>query len=178
VQYARSATPGDIASQRGYLLLALGANPPPAVRLVVPAVPLDTLAPIAIRVESADLRPHRVRLRTLAPRGLQPYGPDPEVSVPPFGSVTAETKLLRGSAPRPSRQGLVVLAETIGESPANTSAATAVVDVQADPAWMPRLRGPLLALATLLLALAGYVEKRRRDRRGRAGHADDPPVAS
>jgi hypothetical protein len=162
VQYARSSASGDNASQRGYLLLALGANPRPAVRLSVPEVRLDTLAPIPVRVESADVRPHRIRLRMLAPRGLQPFGPEPEVSVPQFGSVTAEMKVLRGGVPRPSMQGLVLLAETIGETPANASAATATVEVQADPAWMPRLRWWLLALAALLLAAAGYRERRRR----------------
>ena len=164
VQYARSSAAGDTASQRGYLLLALGATPRPAVRLTVPEVRLDTLARIPISVESADVRPHRVRLRMLAPRGLQPYGPEPEVSVPPFGSVTAEMKVLRGGAPRPSMQGLVLLAETIGEEPANASASTAVVDVEGDPARMPRLRWWLLALAVLLLMAAGYAEHRQRRR--------------
>lgn len=162
VQYERSSVPGDTASQRGYLLLALGASPRPAVRLTVGEVRLDTMAAVLIRLESADVRPHRVRLRMLAPRGLQPYGPEPEVSVPQFGSVTAEMKVLRGGAPRPSTQGLVLLAETVGEAPANASAATAMVQVEADPAWMPRLRWWLLALAVLLLAAAGYVEYRQR----------------
>ena len=178
VQYARSAVAGDSASQRGYLLLALGANPPPAVRLTVPPVHLDTMASVVVRIDSADLRAHRVRLRMLTPRGLQPFGPEPEVDVPRFGGVNAEMRLLRGGAPRPSRQGVVVLAETVGEEPASASAATAVVEVQADPAWMPRSRWPLLAVAVLLLAAAGYAEKRRRDRRGRAEHAESPPVAS
>jgi len=70
----------------------------------------------------------------------------------------AEMRLLRGGAPRPSRQGIVVLAETIGEEPANASAATAMVQVEADPARMPRGRWWLLALAVLLLAAAGYAE--------------------
>jgi hypothetical protein len=164
VQYARSSAAGDTASQRGYLLLALGASPRPAVRLTVPDVRLDTLAPIPIRVDSVDARPHRIRLRMLAPRGLQPFGPEAEVSVPQFGSVTAELRVLRGGAPRPSMQGLVLLAETIGEAPANASAATAMVEVEADPARMPRLRRWLLALAVLLLAGAGYSEYRRRGR--------------
>ena len=180
VQYARSSAAGDTASQRGYLLLALGASPRPAVRVIVPEVSLDTLAAVPVRLESADVRPHRVRLRLLVPRGLQPYGPEPEVSVPQFGSVTAEMKLLRGGAPRPSMQGLVVLAETIGEAPANASAATAVVAVEADPAWMPRLRWPLLALAVLFLATAGYMEhrQRRRERRGRVEDAESPPAST
>ena len=177
VQCARSAVAGDTSSQRGYLLLALGANPPPAVRLTVPTVHLDTMASVLVRIDNADLRAHRVRLRMLTPRGLQPFGPEPEVDVPRFGGVNAEMRLLRGGAPRPSRQGVVVLAETVGEEPANASAATAMVEVEADPAWMPRLRWPLLALAVLLLAAAGYAEKRRRDRTGRAEHAENTPVA-
>jgi hypothetical protein len=168
VQYARSATAGDIASQRGYLLLALGANPPPAVSLSVPEVRLDTLATVVARVESADVRPHRVRLRMLVPRGLQQFGPDPEVRVPQFGSVTTEMKLLRGGAPRPSLQGVVVLAETIGEEPASVGATTALVDVIADPAWMPRLRWPLLTGAMALLAAAAHLEMRRRRRQRKA----------
>ena len=152
---------------------ALGANTPPAVRLTIPPVHLDTMATVVVRIDSADLGAHRVRLRMLTPRGLQPFGSEPEVDVPRFGGVNAEIRLLRGGAPRPSRQGVVVLAETVGEEPASAGAATAVVEVQADPAWMPRLRSPLLALAVLLLAAAGYAEKRRRDRRGRAETAEN-----
>lgn len=180
VQYARSGAADDTVSQRGYLLVAMGANPPPAVRLTVPDVRLETSAPVRVRLESADLRPHRVRLRMLTPRGLQPFGPDPEVDVPAFGSPTAELRVLRGGAPRPSRQGLVVLAETVGEDVASASAAMAAVEVQPDPAWMPRLRWPLIGLAVLLFLATGYVEHRQR-RRGRqetAGGAERPPVTS
>ena len=178
VQYERSAVPGDLASQRGYLLLALGAAPRPPVTLSVPDVPLDTLATVPVRLESADLKAHRMRVRMLVPRGLQAYGPDAEVSVPQFGPAVAELKLLRGGAPRPSQQGLVVIAETIDEEPANASAATVLVDVQKDPAWMPRLRGVFLALAGLLIAAAAYAEKRRRERRGRVGEAESPPAST
>ena len=168
LQYARSAAAGDTASQRGYLLLALGANPGPAVRVSAADVRLGTSAPIVVRLESADARLHQVRIRVLAPRGLQPFGPSPTVVVPAKGAVTVEARLLRGGAPRPSRQGVVLLAETVGEAEANASAATVVVDVQADPALLPRLRWPLTALAGLLLAAAGYAEYRRGRRRGRA----------
>lgn len=178
VQYARSEAGGDTVSQRGYLLLALGANPPPAVRLTVPDVRLETSAPVRVRLESADRRPHRVRLRMLTPRGLQPFGPEPEVDVPAFGSPTAELRVLRGGAPRPSLQGVVVLAETVDEEVASTSAAMAAVEVQPDPAWMPRLRWPLAALAALLVAAAAFVEHRRRGRRGPAEDAERPPVSA
>jgi hypothetical protein len=164
VQYARSDAPGDTASQRGYLLLALGANPPPAVRLSVPDVRLDTSAAVRVRLESADLRPHRVRLRMLTPRGLQTLGPDPEVDVPAFGSPAAELRLLRGGAPRPSRQGVVVLAETVGDEVANAAAGVAVVMVEADRAWLPRLRWPLAGLALALIGGAAFVEIRHKRR--------------
>jgi hypothetical protein len=77
-------------------------------------------------------------------------------------------KLLRGGAPRPSLQGVVVLAETIGEEPASVGATTALVDVIADPAWMPRLRWPLLTGAMALLAAAAHLEMRRRRRQRKA----------
>jgi len=168
VQYSRTGAGGDAASQRAYLLLALGATPPAAVRLAAPDVRLDTSAAVTARLESADGRAHRVRLRLLTPLGLQPFGTEPEVDVPATGAVLGALKVLRGSAPRPSRQGVVVLAETVGEEVANASAATAVVEVQPDPAWLPRLRRPLAAVVMALLAAAIYAElreKRRRDRR-------------
>jgi hypothetical protein len=159
------AGPGGESSQRAYLLLALGASPPPAVRIAVADLRLDTSAAVTARLESADGRPHRVRLRLLTPRGLQPFGGEPEVQVPATGASTTALTVLRGGAPRPSRQGVVVLAETVGEDVASASAATAVVEVQPDPAWLPRLRRPLAALAMVLLAAAIYEELRRR--RGR-----------
>jgi len=163
LQYSRSGATVE-ASQRAYLLLALGASAPPAVRLAVPDVRIDVTAPVVARLESADARPHRVRLRLLTPRGLQPFGPEPEAEVPASGSVSAELRLLRGTAPRPSRQGIVVLAETVGEEMASASAATAVVDVQPDPARLPRLRRPLAAAAVALLVAALYMELRRKRR--------------
>jgi hypothetical protein len=162
VQYERPGARGETVSQRGYLLVALGANPTTAVRLTVPDIHLDTLAPVRVRIESADLKPHRVRLRMLTPRGLQPFGDDPVVDVPAFGAPTFELRLLRGGAPRPSRQGVVVLAETVGEQVASAGAAMAAVDVLPDPAWMPRLRWPLVSLALLMFAVAGYLEQRQR----------------
>jgi len=165
LRYTPAGATAVEASQRAYLLLALGANPPPPVRLAVADVRLETAAPVVVRIESADGRPHRVRLRLLAPRGLQPFGPEPEAQVPAAGPVSARLEVLRGSAPRRSRQGVVVLAETVGEDVAGAAAATAVVEVQSDPAWLPHLRRPLAAAAAILLAAAAGLEVGRRRRR-------------
>jgi hypothetical protein len=175
LQFARSASASDVASQRGYLLLALGESPAPAVRMGAGEVRLGTEAPIAVRLESADGRTHRVRLRVLAPRGLQPFGPRPVVDVPPQGAVVADVLLLRGGAPRPSRQGVVVLAETVDEAPANASAATVIVEVQADPAWLPRLRRPLTGVGLVLLAAVYLDLWRQRRRKDDRAPAPPPP---
>jgi hypothetical protein len=111
-------------------------------------------------VESGDGAPHRVRVRVQTPPGLQ--APDPaEVTVPPTGRVTATVRVWRSSAPRGTRQALLVVAESLdGAEPAVSVPAFA--DMQPDPAWMPRLRRPLGMLALLLMACAALLEVRRR----------------
>jgi hypothetical protein len=49
-------------SQRAFLLLALGANPEPAVRAEAPEVRLETRSNLIVGLESEDGAPHRVRL--------------------------------------------------------------------------------------------------------------------
>jgi hypothetical protein len=71
---------------------------------------------------------------------------------------------LRGGAPRPSRQGVVVLAETLGGEVPNAAAGVAVVVVEADRAWVPRLRWPLAGLALALIGGAAFVEIRHKRR--------------
>ena len=153
-------------SQRAYLLLALGgAAPPPAVRLAVPEVTMDWSAVLAVELESADAAAHRVRLRVKAPRWLRVDDPTSEVEVPARGKAEAPVRLFRGSAPWGSRQGVVVVAETTDGALARTTVATGVVEIRSDPAWMPRLRQPLLLLAALFFASALLAEWRHR--RGR-----------
>jgi hypothetical protein len=121
-------------SQRAYLLLAVGANPPPSVRLDVPDARLARHTVLPIRLESADGAAHRVRLRALAPRGLNALAPE---------------------APPASQAGIVVLAVEVDGSLARTAAATGRVVVVAPPRpWLPRLRVPLLVSALALLAAA------------------------
>lgn len=148
-------------SQRAYLLVAVGANPAPSVRLTMPPARLadHTLAPVEL--ESADGEPHRIGLRVLAPRGLNALGPEDPVEVPARGVVRARVRLLRGSAPGGSRAGLVVLASELDGPLARTAVTTAEVEMVAVGPWLPRLRRPLVGLALALLGAAVAVEAGR-----------------
>jgi hypothetical protein len=157
---ATGSLPAAPSSQSAYLLLTVGANPPPAVRLVPAPLALLDHDPLAVRLESADGSAHRVRVRALTPRGLTAHPEAVEVTVPAQGAATAELPLLRGGAERPSRQGVVVVAETL-DGPKRTSVATAVVDVRPDPAVMPHVRRYLAGLALALALAAGIAEWRR-----------------
>lgn len=57
-----------------------------------------------------------------------------------------------------------MIAEDESAEPARAAVVTAVVRVLPDPAWMPRLRWPLLALAVVLL-VAAFVSEVRAGRR-------------
>jgi hypothetical protein len=112
-------------------------------------------------VESGDGAPHHVRIRIQTPAGLQ--APDPaEVTVPPTGRVTATIRVWRSSAPRGSRQALLIVAESMDAEAGPAVSAPVFADILPDPAWMPRLRRPMGVLALLLMAAAALVELRRR----------------
>ena len=118
-------------------------------------------ADVAASVESADGAPHRVLVRVQTPAGLQ--APDAaEVDVPAAGRVTATVRVWRSSAPRGSRQALMVVAEPVVGEPGAAVSAPLFADIQTDPAWMPRLRRPLGMAALLLMAAAALLEVRRR----------------
>ena len=155
--------PGAVAvSQRAYLLLALGATSEPAVRLSVPGASMCWTGTLVVQLESADGAAHRVRLRAEAPRWLRLENPTGEVEVPAQGKALAPVRLFRGTAPWGSRQGLLVVAEAMDGDLARTTVATGVVEIRSDPAWLPRLRRPLLLLAVILLAGALLAEWRQR----------------
>jgi hypothetical protein len=130
--------------------------------------------PLRVTVASTDGAPHRARVRALAPRGLTTDPPAVSVEVPGSGEVTAELPILRGGAPRPSRQGIVVLAETDDGPEHRTAVATGTVDVAPDPARLPHLRRLLAAVALLLVLVAGLAEARRAWRRREP--APEPPT--
>jgi hypothetical protein len=158
---AAAGTAPTAVSQRAFLLLTLGATAAAPVRLSAPEVTLRDRAPLAVALESADGRAHRVRLRVLTPRGLNPERIEDEVQVPATGVATVSVPLLRGAVPRPSQQGVLVVAETLDGEIAQASTLTTTVAVEAAPRdLMPRWRDPFLVAAALLLAAAAMLEWR------------------
>lgn len=160
LRYVPQDAPGGAqASQRAYLLLALGANPAPAVRLTVPDTRLSRHAAVPVRLETADGAAHRVRLRALAPEGLNALPPGEPVDVPAAGGATAVLRLVRAGAPSGAEAGIVVTAVAVEGPVERTAVATGRVElVAARAAWLPRLRGPLLVTALALLAAAVGIE--------------------
>jgi hypothetical protein len=150
-------------NQRAYLLLAIGGvNPDPAVRLFVSGTRFETRGGVPVGVESADGERHRVRLRALVPRGLNQLGPPVELDVPGRGRVTATLEVIRGTAPRSSRYGIVVLAVAEDGPLERTTAALSTVELAPDPAVLPKLHVPLVLLAAVLLAAGVAIEIWRR----------------
>ncbi len=122
-----------VASQRAWLLLALGgASPEEAVHLAAEPLALDVKGGLAVRAESADGRPHPVRLRVLTARGLRAEGEAVEVAVPASGSATARLPLVRAGAPRGSRHAVLVVAEALDGPLARTTVLAAPVDLAPD----------------------------------------------
>jgi hypothetical protein len=154
-----------MASQRAWLLLALGANPSPAVRLAAQTLHLDVKGDLAVRLESADGESHRVRLRAYTARGLRAEGDGAEVAVPAKGTFTAALPLVRAGAPRGSRHAVLLVADVVDGPLARAAVLVASVEVAADPSLLPRLRAPLLFLGLALLAVALVFEARRAFRR-------------
>jgi hypothetical protein len=158
----QSPPAGPSVSQAAYLLLALGANPAPAVRVSVAETTLDTRGRVGVALESADGRPHVARLRLITPKGLNPFGEAGDVQVPAQGRATASLEILRGSVPRGTRQGVLVAAATMDGDTQTAAVTEGAVVIAADPALMPRLRIPLAITAVLLLLAATGFEVRRR----------------
>jgi hypothetical protein len=163
LDYAPAAPAGTATvsqSQRAYLLLTLGATAAAPVRLSAPEVKLRDRVLLPVVLESADGRAHRIRLRVLTPRGLNPERLQDEVAVPASGATTVAVPLLRGGVPRRSRQGLLLVADTLDGDLAQASTATTVVEVEAGRDLMPRWRDPFVIAAGLLLAAAAFLEWR------------------
>lgn len=161
-----------VHSQRASLLVTLGSNPGPAVRIEVacPDDPADAdCAPsigvrgeLTTRLESTDGEAHRMKVRALTARGLRADGPPVTVEVPGTGGATVRIPLARAGGAPGSRHGVLVVAETIDDPLARTTVEEAQVRIAPQPSVLGRLRGPLLLLGLALLASAGVAEWRRR----------------
>lgn len=148
--------------QPGYVLIALGENATPALRLSLPEpMRLAVVGNAEVRIESLDGAGHRAWLALRVPRGLRINPVEAEVEVPAKGAARVPVQLFRVDAPWGSRHGVLVAATSLDGALARTSVATGTVEVGSDPAWLPRLRWPLLGLALLLLVAAGAAELRR-----------------
>jgi hypothetical protein len=159
----------QMASQRAFVLLALGASPGPAVRMRAEPLQLDVRGSLVVHLESADGEPRRVRLRALTARGIRSEGGPVEVDVPARGELRTELALARAGAARGTEHALLLVAETPELDVSRTAVAAATVAVAADPSWLPRLRAPLLGLGIVLIAVALGFELWKATR---AGHHD------
>ncbi len=154
-----------LASQRAWLPVVLGgANPGPAVRLEATPARIDVRGPLVVSLASVDGREHRVHLRAVPARGLRAEG-EASLPVPASGVVTAQLPLMRAGAPRGTRHGVLLVAESRDGPPLRTTVAVASVEVAPDPSLLPRLHLPLLVLALLLLAGALGAEAWRSRRK-------------
>jgi hypothetical protein len=153
-----------MASQRAFLLLALGASPAPAVRMRAEPLRLDVRGALVVHVASADGEARRVRLRALTARGIRAEGGAIDVDVPAQGEVRAVLPLARAGAARGTQHALLLVAETPELEVSRTAVAAATVSVAADPSWLPRARTPLMILGLALVALALGFEVWRKTR--------------
>lgn len=151
-----------LASQRAWLLVALGTGAPEAVRLAPEPLELEVFGALVVRLSSADGESHRVRLRALSARGLRAEGEGAEIDLPVRGDAVARLPLARAGAPRGSRHSVLVVAEAVEGELARTSVATAPVSVATATGWLERRRAGIAALGGLLLALALGFEAWRR----------------
>jgi hypothetical protein len=147
-----------LVSQRAYLLVGLGDVAEPAVRLTLPETQMGYSGVVSVGIESTDAAPHSLRVRLQGPRGFRSDDPPDEIGVPARGVVQVPIRMFRGTLPWASRQGLLVTAESTDGPVASTAVATGIAIISPDPAWMPRLRRPLLAVAIALLCAAAGVE--------------------
>jgi hypothetical protein len=139
-------------SRRGCLLLSLGENAFPALRVSIDDLVIRWQATTSVSLASADGRPHRTVLRVLSGRGLRIVDEERRLIVPADESVRVPIRVLYAGAPRSTRQGLLAVASAEDDAVERTSVASSVVHVQDDKPLLSRLRWPLAAIGFMLLA--------------------------
>ena len=141
-------------SQPAWVLIAMGEQVGPSVKLRLTDASVDVTGRLDIVLESADGDAHWVHLAVKTPRTLRAHPLESVVLVPGSGTLTTWVQLFRVDAPWNTRQGLLVIARDDTGPLVRTAVAAGAAQVGGDPARLPRLRRPLIALALLLLALA------------------------
>lgn len=162
LDYASAGPSGPPLSQRAYLLLALGEVESPAVRMRLGETRLDWAGVANVGLESADGQEHKVRLRLEGPRGLRVVDPDGEITVPAQGEVRTPIHVFRGTLPWDTVQGVLAVATSTDGPAARTTVVVATARVTPDPAWLPRIRKPLLLATLALLGAVIFVEAWKR----------------
>ena len=147
-----------MASQRGWLLVALEESPAPEVGLRAEATRLEVSGRLEVELTSLDRRPHRVELRALPARGLRVETQPAQVDVPAEGVARVEVELMRSGATRGSSHGVLLAAETRGRLPQSAAVAVATVTVEPFSGPLRRLRGWLVGLAVALFLAAVGME--------------------
>ena len=107
------------------------------MRVFVGETQVETRGRVDVELESMDGRPHVAQLRLLTPKGLNPFGEAAAVNVPAQGRAKAALEVLRGSATRKTRQGILVAALTTDGDEQTAAVAEGAVTIAADPALMP-----------------------------------------
>jgi hypothetical protein len=159
LDFAPAGRPDLATTQRAWLLVAFGEAAPPTVKLHLDDAQVDVRTRMTAHLSSDDGRLHTVFVRLLPPRGLSTPDRPLRVDVPASGGgTTASLWLLRGGAPRSSRQGVVAVAEWDEAGLHHAVATQAEVAVLPDPAVVPRVHTLLTAAAALLLGAAVGVE--------------------
>jgi hypothetical protein len=144
-----------------YLALPIAQAAEPALRVTAPLTSLDIRCRLPVRLDSADGQPHRARVRVLTPRGLVAPDPPPLVDVPGQGGARVEIVLLHGTAPPESRQGILIVAESLEGPIERMAVGTSAVDIAPEPTRLANARPPLFVLALILLLAAGVAERHR-----------------
>ena len=157
--HLRYPVPGvpEPASQRAYLLLALGARAETPLSLSAEPATFETAGRLRVFLSATDGAPHTARLRVLAPRGLNALE-EPRVTVPAQGSAAAEVPLIRTGPSRSASYELILLGATEVKGVETTAVARATAQLVPHAPVLPRLRIPLAVAGGLLLAAAAAAE--------------------
>ena len=135
--------------------LVVDRDTPPPVDVSAKDLALETAGALDVKVSSGDGKPHEASLLIAMPKGLglSPY--EERVLVPAQGARDVKATIFRGQSPRGGEVSVWAILEPIDGSAVFREAK---VNIEGDPALLPRFRVGLLILAVLLLLGAFVIE--------------------